>query len=180
MLLPIQHIIKQITKNLNDSIRRNRSARTVESDLLARKLPPNGIQELMSHVEAKMLWAQSLIEADFLSSDSTYRLFAKLMHTSIYTESNNGIYSDKIFHIQPYDIIYYIIYYIISYILANILHYIMYNVLYYILYNIYYILYIIIYNIYYILHNIIYNIIYNTISLVLLFSRSFERDRKPC
>lgn len=92
VLLPIQHIIKQITKNLNDSIRRNRSARTVESDLLARKLPPNGIQELMSHVEAKMAWAKSLVEADFISSDNAYKLFVKLMHTSIYTESNNGNY----------------------------------------------------------------------------------------
>lgn len=89
-LLPIQHMIKQITKNLNDSIRRNRSARTVESDLLARKIPPNGMHELMSHVTAKMPWALSLVEGDFLSSDNTYKLFTKLMHTSIYTESNNG------------------------------------------------------------------------------------------
>lgn len=94
LLLPIQHVIKQITKNLNDSIRRNRSARTVESDLLARKLPPNGIQELMTHVEAKIPWAKSLVEADFISSDNTYKLFVKLMHTSIYTESNNGNYFD--------------------------------------------------------------------------------------
>ena len=62
----------------------------MESDLLARKLPPNGIQELMSHVQEKMVWAKSLVEADFTSSDSTYKLFVKLMHTSIYTESNNG------------------------------------------------------------------------------------------
>jgi hypothetical protein len=69
----------------------------VESDLLARKLPPNGIQELMSHVQAKMLWAKSLVEADFRSSDSTYKLFTKLMHTSIYTESNNGNYSYSLY-----------------------------------------------------------------------------------
>jgi hypothetical protein len=89
LLLPIQHIIKQITKNLNDTIRRNRSKRTVESDLLSRKLPPNGLKELMKHVEAKMVWARSLVDVDF-QLESTYKLFSKLMHTSIYTESNNG------------------------------------------------------------------------------------------
>ena len=72
----------------------------MESDLLARKLPPNGIQELMSHVQDKMVWAKSLVEADFTSSDSTYKLFAKLMHTSIYTESNNG----KCSYIMHYNI----------------------------------------------------------------------------
>jgi hypothetical protein len=90
LLLPIQHIIKQITKNLNDSIRRSRSERTVETDLLARKLPPNGMQELMTHVEKKMTWARTLVDVDFRCSDNTYRLFTKLLFTSIYTESNNG------------------------------------------------------------------------------------------
>ena len=47
----------------------------------------------MSHVQDKMVWAKSLVEADFTSSDSTYKLFVKLMHTSIYTESNNGKFS---------------------------------------------------------------------------------------
>ena len=105
LLLPIQHVIRQITKNLNASIRRNRSTRTVESDLLARKLPPNGLQELMKHVEAKMVWARSLVDADF-QLENTYRLFSKLMHTSIYTESNNGTYFDNIWihfvHSFPY------------------------------------------------------------------------------
>jgi hypothetical protein len=82
----------------------------VESDLLARKLPPNGIQELMTHVQAKMPWAQSLVEEDFVSSDSTCRLFTKLMHTSIYTESNNGNYSNILMHIYFTSIVVFILY----------------------------------------------------------------------
>jgi hypothetical protein len=68
---------------------RNRSARTVESDLLARKLPPNGIQELMSHVQDKIVWAKSLVEADFTSSDSTYKLLILSLNLQIVTNLSN-------------------------------------------------------------------------------------------
>ena len=91
LLLPLMDSIKQITKNVSNSLRRSRSRRTLESDLLARKIPAGGLQELMRHVQGQMTWAQSLRDVSDFLTESTYRQFMKLMLTSIYTESNNGI-----------------------------------------------------------------------------------------
>ena len=86
---PVRRTIKNINRQLSKAEKSDKSNRTLESEILARRIAPGGTGSLQKVIEARMPWARSLTEGDF-RDQVVFREFSKLMFSSFYTDANNG------------------------------------------------------------------------------------------
>jgi hypothetical protein len=88
-LHPLMTVVAALRLNLNTSLRNTRSNRTLDKEIMHRRMPANGFSDLTNVVQRLMPWALSLGDSAF-SDLAIFRKFMRLLLASIYTSHPQG------------------------------------------------------------------------------------------
>lgn len=85
----VKKILVKLHKPLKKLERRQRSEKTLQSEIEKRKFPPNGLSQLQMPVEEGLQWARQLTAEDF-QDENIFREFVRLFYSSLYTHNPTG------------------------------------------------------------------------------------------
>jgi len=89
ILHPLMTIVSALRANLNTALKNTRSARTIEREIMHRRMPINGFADLIAVVQRLLPWAVSLGDSAF-SDLAIFRKFMRLLLASMYTSHPQG------------------------------------------------------------------------------------------